>query len=207
MNHTRGSDPTITAENLLRYISRAHRGKGEGVPAAGLATGMGVKASPANLRKLRGVVEYLREMGMPICARPETGYFYGVAKDEIEETIGILKKRATTAWKQATAMEEKLRKQGEQKSLKPPGPSPKEKVQTKLDGERWQDSPDGRMKIARWQVRQEKVSGATYRDDDGLAAERAAVRAEQAGYGNSEDIIRGESALDEYTRIANEDGR
>lgn len=258
MNHTRGSDPTITADGLLEYIVRAHRGKSEGVSAEGLATGMGVKASAANLRKMRAVVEELRDLGVPICARPETGYFYATTREEIEETIGALIKRGRTALRQAEALKLRLETVGEQKVLNPPGKSKKESEKEKMrfleainnvekekakgampslgtammgknvgwsdkggsrfgrmmeksakmaakgeTEERWQDTPEGRMKIARWQVGQEKITGVECTDDN-LAPERAAIKAEEAGYGNSEDTIRGESALDEYTRIEKE---
>jgi len=203
VKHTKGSDPKLNEGMLLAYISKAHRGRAEGVAAEGLATGMGVKATPANLRKLRGLVEILRELGVPICAKPETGYYYGITREEIEETIGSLEKRGKTALRQARQMRERMLQQGEQKSLKPPGPSRREQRQRDLESEKWQDTPEGRMKIARWQVGQEKF-GSTWPDGDGLEAERAAVRAERAGYGNFENEFGGESAVSEWSRIANE---
>lgn len=206
MKHTKGSDPALNEDALLRYISKAHRGKAEGVSAEGLATGMGVKATSANLRKLRGLVELLRELGIPICAKPETGYYYGIEREEIEETIGALEKRGKTALRQARRMREVMQQQGKQNSLRPPGPSAREAKQAEMESARWQDTPEGRREIARWQVEQEELTRGKRIYHDDLEPERAAIRAERAGYGNHENDINGESAASEYARLAKEGG-
>lgn len=66
------------------------------------------------------------------------------------------------------------------------------------------ETPEGRMKIARHRRGLEKITGVQY-DEGGAQAELVALRAQEAGYGNGQGDIQGESAASEWGRIAEEE--
>lgn len=117
MNHTKGSSAEVNVGGVAEYLRRCHQGKEEGAQAEAIAAGLGVPASSANLRKLRECVEELRKGGYPICARPETGYYWGTTRAEIEETAAVLEKRGLTALAQAKGMREAIGDKGGQSLL------------------------------------------------------------------------------------------
>jgi len=73
---------------LLNALAR-HQGRERGIAAHALADALQV-----NERRLRRLVSAAREMGVPVCGTPESGYFIARTADELEETCAFLQHRA-----------------------------------------------------------------------------------------------------------------
>lgn len=100
-------NPAILRAQVLEALSR-HVGKANGVRIDRLVaeiTGL-LLPSEGNERKVREIVSELREQGVAICARPETGYFIAETPEELEESCQFLRSRAM----HSLTLESKLRK-------------------------------------------------------------------------------------------------
>jgi len=90
---------TVLAELCL------HIGKAKGVTCKSLAMAIrGGYASPADLRRIRYVVEALRLEGHHICAHPSLGYFIATTDKELNETCNYLVNRAMKSLAQVSRM-------------------------------------------------------------------------------------------------------
>lgn len=70
----------------------AHVGVARGVTAKALAERLGVHE-----RKLRDLISELREEGIAVCGKPESGYYIAENAEELEETCQFLRSRAMTS--------------------------------------------------------------------------------------------------------------
>lgn len=97
----------ITRDQVLAALAR-HVGQARGVRIDRLVaeiTGCLLR-SDGHERKVRELVSDLREQGVAICARPETGYFIAETAEELEESCRFLRARAM----HSLVLESKLRK-------------------------------------------------------------------------------------------------
>ncbi len=89
----------VLAALLLRV------GPANGADAHTLASEvLGVDAGGADERRLRQVIEKLRNDGHPVCATPEEGYHYMADAADLNRTCVYLTRRAITSLKQVAAM-------------------------------------------------------------------------------------------------------
>lgn len=88
------------ADQVLAALA-AHVGRGRGITAANLA-----RAVDTTERRLRRCISQLREDGIAVCGRPETGYFIAETAEELEESCQFLRARAL----HSLAIEARLRK-------------------------------------------------------------------------------------------------
>lgn len=96
----------ITATTVLQALMR-HVGRARGVAADQLAYEVLLQQPHgAELRRLRKCISTLRENGVAVCGRPETGYFIAATAEELEESCQFLRSRAL----HSLALEAKLRK-------------------------------------------------------------------------------------------------
>lgn len=70
----------------------AHVGAGRGIAAHELAERLGCTE-----RKLRDLISELREDGIAVCGKPDTGYYIAENAQELEETCQFLRARALTS--------------------------------------------------------------------------------------------------------------
>jgi biotin operon repressor len=84
---------------VLLAVLADHIGRANGILGATLADLVVV-----NPRKLREVIQELREQGHHVCGTPESGYFLAETPDELEETCQFLQGRALASLRQVAAM-------------------------------------------------------------------------------------------------------
>lgn len=90
----------MNAAELLNVLS-AHQGRENGISAERLAA-----KCETTERHLRALVGELREEGVAICARPETGYFVAVTPEELQESCKFLHDRALRSLLLASRMQQ-----------------------------------------------------------------------------------------------------
>lgn len=73
----------------LICVLASHQGRERGIKAARLAMRLGVSE-----RVLRKLVSQAREQGVPLCGKPESGYFIARTAEELNETCRFLENRA-----------------------------------------------------------------------------------------------------------------
>lgn len=78
----------MNATQLLNLLS-LHQGQASGIGAGALATKAGLSQ-----RQLRKLISALREEGIAICGKPNTGYFMAVTPDELQQSCAFLEHRA-----------------------------------------------------------------------------------------------------------------
>jgi len=93
----------ITPETVLDALQGC-RGRGKGATAAYLCWAICGQQGPAELRRLRQVVEQLRSEGHRICAHPTQGYYLATTPEELDDTCEYLFARAMTSLRQISAM-------------------------------------------------------------------------------------------------------
>lgn len=97
----------ITPESVLQAL-RNHKGKANGIHVKALA--MAIVCGPITSydeRQVRMAVSTLREQGYPICANPNSGYFYATTTAEIEATCEFLYVRAMHSLTQVAQLKKK----------------------------------------------------------------------------------------------------
>lgn len=77
-----------TRHHLLRALSGSV-GRDNGKSCAALALALGIPE-----RGVRDLVTELREQGIAVCGKPNTGYFIAETAAELEETCAFLRSRA-----------------------------------------------------------------------------------------------------------------
>lgn len=77
-----------TVIELVNAIA-PHQGAANGIPAAVLASQLGVMP-----RQLRRLVCQARDQGVAICGTPGTGYFIPATPEELEASCAFLRRRA-----------------------------------------------------------------------------------------------------------------
>jgi biotin operon repressor len=79
----------MNSAELLNVLSR-HRGQANGIHVEQLA-----KLTATTARELRKLITALREEGVAVCGRPETGYFIAETSEELDQfCIKYLEARA-----------------------------------------------------------------------------------------------------------------
>lgn len=92
--------PDAVLEALLRRVGPAN-----GASAKQLAGEvLGTVAEANDERRLRQVIEQLRNDGHAVCATPEEGYHHAANADDLNRTCVYLTKRALTTLRQVAAM-------------------------------------------------------------------------------------------------------
>jgi hypothetical protein len=95
--------PDITAESVLAALA-ARRGRANALTAQQLAWDLTGRVRSSDQRRLRNVVELLRQQGQPVCAHPAHGYWWAVNDADINDTCAYLYVRAMTSLRQIAAM-------------------------------------------------------------------------------------------------------
>lgn len=93
----------LTPEAVLAELQR-RRGAANGITARDLVYTLTGRVSANEERRLRQIVEKLRNDGNPICAHPALGYHWPANPRELDAAIGYLVGRAMTSLRQASAM-------------------------------------------------------------------------------------------------------
>lgn len=93
----------LTPETVLSAL-QGRRGAANGITARDLVCVITGRINAADERRLRAIVEKLRNDGHPICAHPMHGYHWACSADELDAAIGFLIGRAMTSLRQASAM-------------------------------------------------------------------------------------------------------
>ena len=93
----------LDKESLLHALSR-HIGHDKGISAGGLVTAICGDTSPGQERRLRHLVQELREQGHHVCAHPQHGYFIAANDEELVQTCEFLYHRALCSLGQISAM-------------------------------------------------------------------------------------------------------
>ncbi len=93
----------LDKSNLLSALCR-HIGRAQGVTAARLVTEICGTDGAEHRRRLRYLVQDLREEGHHICAHPKHGYFIAETDEELQETCIFLYNRAMCSLTQVAAM-------------------------------------------------------------------------------------------------------
>ena len=93
----------LTPDSVLSTL-QARRGAVNGVSARDLVFLVTGRTNPADERKLRQVIEKLRNDGHPICAHPVTGYHFAATASELDSTCQFLVARMHSTLRQVTAM-------------------------------------------------------------------------------------------------------
>jgi len=96
----------VTPESVLSAL-QGRVGAANGINASDLAYLIARRVNPADERRLRDCVVYLRTQGHPVCASPEAGYFLASNDDELNATCRFLYGRAMTGLQQVSAMKHK----------------------------------------------------------------------------------------------------
>lgn len=78
----------MNANQLLNVLAH-HQGRANGISAGSLATRTGLSQ-----RQLRKHISALRDEGIAICGKPNTGYFVPVTPEELQESCAFLEHRA-----------------------------------------------------------------------------------------------------------------
>ena len=90
----------MNAAELLNVLA-FHQGRDSGIKAKHLARVCGVPE-----RQLRTLIGQLREEGIAICARPETGYYMAITPEELRESCKFLHDRAMRSLLLASRMQQ-----------------------------------------------------------------------------------------------------
>lgn len=94
----------ITPYSVLDALVR-RVGPANGATVRQLATEiLGTVAEPGDERRLRQVIEQLRNEGHPVCATPEEGYHHAANAEDLQRTCLYLTRRAVTSLRQVAAM-------------------------------------------------------------------------------------------------------
>lgn len=93
----------ITPETVLAALQR-RIGEANGMTVSQLAIEITGRASPADERRLRQVIEQLRLEGHPICATPDAGYHWASGPTDLDRTCSYLVRRMETTARQVAAM-------------------------------------------------------------------------------------------------------
>lgn len=94
----------ITPDTVLSALVR-RIGPANGISAKELATELlGTVSEAADERRLRKVVDKLRNDGHAVCATPEEGYHHAANADDLNRTCVFLTRRAVTTLRQVAAM-------------------------------------------------------------------------------------------------------
>jgi hypothetical protein len=94
----------IIPETVLPVL-QCHQGAEAGVSVGQLVEEVtGEESTPGLERQMRQVMVELRLKGMPACATPDHGYFWGITAEEVRETARHLSKRSITGLMQASKM-------------------------------------------------------------------------------------------------------
>lgn len=78
----------MNATQLLNLLSQ-HQGQDKGIGAGALSTKAGLSQ-----RQLRKLISALRDEGIAICGKPNTGYFMAVTPEELQQSCAFLEHRA-----------------------------------------------------------------------------------------------------------------
>lgn len=96
--------PRIDKHTVLAALSR-HIGREHGLTARDLVVEITGRAdTPGATRRLRKVIEELREEGHHICGHPATGYYIAASDADVAATCEFLYGRAMTSLKQICRM-------------------------------------------------------------------------------------------------------
>lgn len=93
----------ITPATVLAALQR-RIGAANGMTAAQLVYAITDSGHTADERRLRQVIEQLRNEGHAICAHPAAGYYLAASADDINKTCAFLVGRAMTSLRQVSAM-------------------------------------------------------------------------------------------------------
>ena len=94
----------ITPDTVLDALVR-RVGAANGASARQLASQiLGTPAEPADERRLRQVIEKLRNEGHAVCATPDEGYHHAANADDLNRTCVFLTRRAIASIRQVAAM-------------------------------------------------------------------------------------------------------
>ncbi len=80
------------------------RGAANGIAARDLVFVLSGRFSAADERRLREVIEFLRQQGEPVCAHPSTGYHLAANPTEMDRTCEFLLMRAMASLEQISAI-------------------------------------------------------------------------------------------------------
>lgn len=93
----------VTKEVLLAHLKN-HIGRTNGVTARKLVTEITGTPSTVQERKLRQLVEELRNEGIAVCADPSSGYHIARDAEELQASIRFLTDRIATSARQVRAL-------------------------------------------------------------------------------------------------------
>lgn len=89
----------LTPATVL-YALRHRRGRANGLTAEQLVELITGDRLPADVRRLRHVVEHLRLEGHAVCALPSSGYYLAATAEDLDLTCNYLYARAMTSLRQ-----------------------------------------------------------------------------------------------------------
>jgi len=93
----------LTPDTVLLHL-HACIGEANGRTAEGLVRTITGKASTADQRRMRNIIEALRTAGHAICANPTHGYYLAANETELNQECIFLFDRAMTSLRQISAM-------------------------------------------------------------------------------------------------------
>lgn len=93
----------LTPQAVLDAL-QARRGAVNGITARDLVYVITQRVSQADERRLRQIIEKLRNDGHPICAHPALGYHFAATPTELDNACAFLLGRAMTSLRQIGAM-------------------------------------------------------------------------------------------------------
>ena len=96
--------PEAMRLNLVYLGNARHIGQQNGSTASDLVRAICGTTSPGKERRLRHLVQELREQGHHVCAHPQTGYFLAATDEELDQACEFLYGRAMCSLKQISAM-------------------------------------------------------------------------------------------------------
>lgn len=95
----------LITPDTVHEVLQTMKGRASGLRAGELVEVItGEKSTPQIERHLRSCIKELRLSGHPACATPDDGYFWGVTKDEVLDTVHNLTRRSLTGLTQASRM-------------------------------------------------------------------------------------------------------
>lgn len=101
--HTTLLPREITPDTVLPLL-QVRIGAANGITAHDLVATLRGDSHSAEERRLRLVIEQLRLQGYPICAHPNTGYWWAATADELDAACEFLYARALASLQQISAM-------------------------------------------------------------------------------------------------------
>lgn len=93
----------LTPDSVLSAL-QARRGAVNGASARDLVFLVTGRVNAADERRLRQIIEKLRNEGHPICAHPVTGYHFAATASELDRTCQFLVARMNSSLRQVAAM-------------------------------------------------------------------------------------------------------